>query len=127
VSEGLLNSRIRDYVEALIADGEEGDRLPTMSELRRRFDGASNGAVQQALEPLKASGAVVTTRGPQGGHFIGPKAAAEPRSILRELRARLDAAAAALRAAGSLLGELEDGSFGSPLGSGGHLGPCPPS
>jgi DNA-binding GntR family transcriptional regulator len=103
----LLSRRIRDYVEALIAAGEEGDRLPTMGELRRRFGGASNGAVQQALEPLKASGAILTTRGPRGGHFIGPKAAAEPRSLLRELRAQLDAASAALRAAETLLGELE--------------------
>jgi DNA-binding GntR family transcriptional regulator len=106
MADALLNRRIRDYVEALIADGEEGGRLPTMGELRRRFGGASNGAVQQALAPLKASGAIVTTRGPRGGHFIGPKAAAEPRNVLRELRAQLDAAAAALRAAESLLGEL---------------------
>jgi hypothetical protein len=49
----------------------------------------------------------VTTRGPRGGHFIGPKAAAEPRNVLRELRAQLDAASAALKAAESLLGELE--------------------
>jgi DNA-binding GntR family transcriptional regulator len=104
----LLSRRIRDHVEALIAEGEEGGRLPTMGELRRRFGGASNGAVQQALEPLKAAGAIVTTRGPQGGHFIGPRAAAEPRSILRELRAQLDTAATALRAAESLLGELEN-------------------
>src|SRR5690242_2100308 len=108
MTDALLSRRIREYVEALVVEGEEGGRLPTMGELRRRFGGASNGAVQQALEPLKASGAVVTTRGPRGGHFIGPKPAAEPRSILRELRAQLDAASAALKAAESLLGELED-------------------
>ncbi|WP_415853239.1 hypothetical protein [Sinomonas sp. G460-2] len=50
----------------------------------------------------------MTTRGPQGGHFIGPKAAAEPRSMLRVLRVQLDADASALRAAESLLGELEN-------------------
>ena len=108
MTDALLSRRIRDHVEALISAGEEGDRLPTMGELRRRFGGASNGAVQQALEPLKTSGAVLTTRGPRGGHFIGPKAAAEPRSIMRELRVQLDAAAAALRGAESLLRELED-------------------
>ena len=107
MADALLNRRIRDHVQALIAEGEEGGRLPTMSELRRRFDGASNGAVQQALAPLKASGAIVTTRGPRGGHFIGPRAAAEPRSIRRELRAQLEAAATALRAAESLLDDLE--------------------
>ena len=106
MNDPLLSHRIRDHVEALIAEGEEGDRLPTMGELRRRFDGASTGAVQQALESLKASGAVVTTRGPKGGHFIGPKAAAEPKNILRELRAQLDIANTALRAAESLLEEL---------------------
>lgn len=104
----LLSRRIRDHVEALIAEGEEGQRLPTMGELRSLFDGASNGAVQQALAPLKAAGAIVTTRGPRGGHFIGPKAAAEPKSVLRELRTQLDSAAGALRAAEALLGELEN-------------------
>lgn len=108
MTDALLSRRIRDHVQALIAGGAEGDRLPTMGELRRAFGGASNGAVQQALQPLKASGAVVTTRGPRGGHFIGPKGAAEPRSVLRELQAQLDAAAVALHAAESLLGELED-------------------
>lgn len=108
MTDALLSRRIRDHVEALIAGGAEGHRLPTMGELRRRFGGASNGAIQQALGPLKASGAIVTTRGPRGGHFIGPKAAAEPRSILLELRVQLDAAAAALRAAETLLGELEN-------------------
>lgn len=108
MTDALLSRRIRDHVQALVASGAEGDRLPTMGELRRRFDGASNGAVQQALAPLKASGAIVTTRGPRGGHFIGAKAAAEPRSLLRELRAQLEAAAVALRAAESLLGELEN-------------------
>lgn len=109
MTDALLSRRIREHVQALIDAGEEGDRLPTMGELRLRFGGASNGAIQQALAPLKASGTIVTTRGPRGGHFIGPEAAAEPRSILRELRAQLDAATAALRAAESLLGELDDG------------------
>jgi hypothetical protein len=36
----LLSRRIRDHVQALIADGEEGGRLPTRGELRRRFGGA---------------------------------------------------------------------------------------
>ena len=107
MTDALLSRRIRDHVQALIAAGEEGGRLPTMGELRRRFE-ASTGAVQQALEPLKATGAIMTTRGPRGGHFIGPKAAAEPRDVLREIRAQLDSAAAALRTARSLLGELED-------------------
>ncbi|MEA5456971.1 helix-turn-helix domain-containing protein [Sinomonas sp. JGH33] len=106
-TDAPLSLQIRGHVAALIADGEEGARLPTMGELRRRF-AASTGAVQQALEPLKATGAITTTRGPQGGHFIGPKAAAEPRSVLRELRAQLETASAALRTAASLLGELED-------------------
>ncbi|GAB2754980.1 GntR family transcriptional regulator [Sinomonas soli] len=102
-----LSLRIREHVAALIADGVEGGRLPTMGELRRRFD-ASTGAVQQALGPLKASGQIITTRGPYGGHFIGPKAAAEPRSILNELRAQLETASTALQTAAALLGELED-------------------
>lgn len=105
----LLSRRIRDHVEAVIADGCEGDRLPTMGELRRRFGGASNGAVQQALEPLKASGAVMAARGPQGGHFIGPKASTEP-------RARCGRVARAMSEARSV-GSAWDRTFGHVVGS----------
>jgi hypothetical protein len=46
--------------------------------------------------------------GPRGRQFIGPGQWPNPRSVLRELKAQLDAAAAALRAAGALVGELAD-------------------
>lgn len=65
------------------------------------------GAVQQALSAAEGERGRRDRPRAHGGHFIGPKAAAEPRSILRELRTRFAAAATALRAAESLLCELD--------------------
>jgi hypothetical protein len=63
---------------------------------------------RQRGERTRGANTMAATRSvPQGGHFIGPKAAAEPRSILRELMAQLEAATTVLRTAESLLGELE--------------------